>query len=166
MSCIRSDQPLWIQKADQALSAIAARPAAHLAGINRLPEVTFVRVKHDQDKRTAYTLLRDRAHTNVAFILGEELRYQPEKDRLTVYPGINGSYPNFIFDVPASDIEEFVSLLGIAQKEEHFEHIVNTWGVRRTHPQFWEILHDITDWQKEREPHVAGIFDINRYENF
>ncbi len=166
MSCIRSDQPLWIQKADQALSAIAARPAAHLAGINRLPEVTFVRVKHDQDKRTAYTLLRDRAHTNVAFILGEELRYQPEKDRMTVYPGIIGSYPNFIFDVPASDIEEFVSLLGIAKKEEHFEHIVSTWGVRRTHPQFWEILHDITDWQKEREPHVAGIFDINRYENF
>jgi len=166
MSCVRSDQPLWIQKADQALSAIAARPAADLAGINWLPEVTFVRVKHDQDKRTAYTLLRDRAHTNVAFILGEELRYQPEKDRLTVYPGITGSYPNFIFDVPASDIEEFVSLLGIAKKEEHFEHIVSTWGVRRTHPQFWEILHDITDWQKEREPHVAGIFDINRYENF
>ncbi|MXS83264.1 fatty acid cis/trans isomerase [Nitrosomonas oligotropha] len=166
VNCVRSDQPLWIQKADQALSAIAARPAADLAGINRLPEVTFVRVKHDQDKRTVYTLLRDRAHSNVAFILGEELRYQPEKDRLTVYPGITGSYPNFIFDVPASDIEEFVSLLGIAKKEEHFEHIVNTWGVRRTHPQFWEILHDITGWQKEREPHIAGIFDINRYENF
>jgi len=166
MNCARSDQPLWIQKADQAFSTIAARPAAELTGINRLPEVTFVRVKHDQDKRTVYTLLRDRAHTNVAFMLGEELRYQPEKDRLTIYPGITGSYPNFIFDVPASDIEEFVSLLGIAQKEEHFEHIVSTWGVRRTHPQFWEILHDVTDWQKEREPHVAGIFDINRYENF
>lgn len=166
MNCVRSNQPLWIQKADQALSAIAARPAADLTGINRLPEVTFVRVKHGQDKRTVYTLLRDRAHTNVAFILGEELRYQPEKDRLTVYPGINGSYPNFIFDVPASDIEEFALLLGVAKKEEHFEHIVNTWGVRRTHPQFWEILHDITGWQKEREPHIAGIFDINRYENF
>ncbi|SEP14730.1 Fatty acid cis/trans isomerase (CTI), partial [Nitrosomonas oligotropha] len=58
------------------------------------------------------------------------------------------------------------SLLGIAEKEEHFEHIVNRWGVRRTHPQFWEILHDITAWQKEREPLIAGIFDINRYENF
>lgn len=166
MNCVRSNQPLWIQKADQALSTIAARPAADLAGINRLPEVTFVRVKHGQDKRTVYTLLRDRAHTNVAFILGEELRYQPEKDHLTVYPGITGSYPNFIFDVPASDIEEFALLLGIAKKEEHFEHIVNTWGVRRTHPQFWEILHDITGWQKEHEPHIAGIFDINRYENF
>ncbi|MBX9637732.1 MAG: fatty acid cis/trans isomerase, partial [Nitrosomonas sp.] len=53
-----------------------------------------------------------------------------------------------------------------AEKEEHFEHIVSTWGVRRTHPQFWEILHDITAWQREREPLIAGIFDINRYENF
>ncbi|GKS70073.1 fatty acid cis/trans isomerase (CTI) [Nitrosomonas sp. PY1] len=166
MNCIRPDQPLWIQKADRALSTIAARPAADLAGINQLPEVTFVRVKHDQDKRTVYTLLRDRAHSNVAFMLGEELRYQPEKDRLTIYPGIIGSYPNFIFDVPDSDIEEFTLLLGAAKKEKHFEHIVSTWGVRRTHPQFWEILHDVTDWQKEREPHIAGIFDINRYENF
>ncbi|QOJ24271.1 MAG: fatty acid cis/trans isomerase [Gammaproteobacteria bacterium] len=164
--CVRSGQPLWIQKADHALSAIASRPAADLAGINRLPEVTFVRVKHGQDNRTVYTLLRDRAHSNVAFILGEELRYQPEKDRLTVYPGITGSYPNFIFDVPDSDIENFAVLLGAAKKEEHFEHIVNTWGVRRTHPQFWEILHDITAWQREREPLIAGIFDINRYENF
>lgn len=165
-NCARTDQPLWIQKADHALSAIAARPASGLAGIDQLPEVTFVRVKHDQDERTVYTLLRDRAHTNVAFILGEEFRYQPEKDRLTVYPGIAGSYPNFIFDVPATDIEEFALLIGAANNEARFEHIVNTWGVRRTHPQFWEILHDITAWQREREPLIAGIFDVNRYENF
>lgn len=164
-NCARHDQPLWIQKADKALSTIAARPAAELAGVTQLPELTFVRVRHEQDQRTVYTLLRDRAHTNVAFILGEELRYQPEKDRLTLYPGIIGSYPNFIFDVSNADIEKFVSLLGAAENDEHFEQIVETWGVRRTHPQFWEILHDITAWQKDREPLIAGIFDVNRYEN-
>jgi len=67
--CARSGQPLWIQKADQALSAIASRPVAELPGINRLPEVMFVRVRHGQENRTVYTLLRDRAHSNVAFIL-------------------------------------------------------------------------------------------------
>lgn len=164
--CSRADQPLWIQQADQVLSGIAARPAAEITGIIQLPEVTFIRVKYLQNERTVYTLLRDRAHSNVAFMLGEELRYQPEKDRLTVYPGITGSYPNFIFDVPASHMEKFVSMLGSAEKAGDFERVVETWGVRRTHPQFWEILHDITAWQKTQEPLLAGVFDINRYENF
>ena len=166
MNCSRSDQSLWIQQADKALANMAARPAAELPGIMQLPEVTFVRVRHEHDERTIYTLLRDRAHSNVAFILGEELRYQPEQDRLTIYPGIIGSYPNFVFDVPASQIGEFASSLGNAEKTKHFEKLVEKWGVRRTHPQFWEILHDITAWQKEREPLMAGIFDVHRYENF
>lgn len=124
-NCSRADQPLWMQKADRALSTIAARPAADLAGIRQLPEVTFVRVYNE---RTVYTMLRDRAHSNVAFILGEKLRYQGEKDRLTIYPGITGSYPNFIFDVPDMQIEEFVSMPGNAKKPKHFDHIVEKWG--------------------------------------
>lgn len=165
-SCSRADQPPWIQQADKALSEIAARPAAEVVGIRQLPEVTFLRVKHGKNERTIYTLLRNRAHSNVAFMFGEKLRYQPEKDRLTVYPGITGSYPNFIFDVPASQIEQFVALLGNAEKARDFEQVVQTWGIRRTHLQFWEILHDITAWQKAHQPLLAGVFDINRYENF
>jgi hypothetical protein len=56
--------------------------------------------------------------------------------------------------------------LAAPEKTEDFERVVETWGVRRTHPQFWEILHDITAWQKTQEPLLAGVFDINRYENF
>ncbi|SNX58839.1 Fatty acid cis/trans isomerase (CTI) [Nitrosomonas ureae] len=165
-NCSRSSEPRWVQNADAALSTLAARPAAGLSGIKQLPEVTFIRVTNEKNERTVYTLLRDRAHSNVAFILGEESRYQPEKDQLTIYPGITGSYPNYIFDVPVAQIGEFVTLLGNAEKMEHFEYIVETWGIRRTHPQFWEILHDFTAWQSERQPLIAGIFDINRYENF
>ncbi|HRQ06299.1 MAG TPA: fatty acid cis/trans isomerase, partial [Nitrosomonas halophila] len=110
--------------------------------------------------------LRNRAHSNVAFMLGEALRYQPDKDNLTVYPGIAGSYPNFIFDVPVSEIEKFSAMLSQADSAEPFEEIVMNWGIRRTHPRFWDILHDITDWQKAQQPLSAGIFDINRYENF
>lgn len=166
LKCSRPDQSAWIQRVDQALSTLAARPASELRGILHLPEVTFVRVRDEHNNPTVYTLLRERAHSNVAFMLGERLRYQPDKDRLTIFPGITGSYPNFIFDVPEDDIDKFVSQLGNADKSSHFVQIVNTWGVRRTHPNFWEILHDITAWQKERQPLLAGIFDINRYENF
>lgn len=165
-SCMRSSQPLWMQQADKALSRLAARPASEIVGITQLPEVTFVRVTNDRKVRTVYTLLRNRAHSNVAFMLGEALRYQPDKDNLTVYPGIAGSYPNFIFDVPVSEIEKFSAMLSQADSAKPFEEIVMNWGIRRTHPLFWDILHDITDWQKAQQPLSAGIFDINRYENF
>lgn len=164
-NCGRREQPAWVQRADQALARIASTPAAELPGIKQLPEVVFVRVSHTDGERTVYSLLRNRAHSNVAFMLGESLRYEPDKDTVTVFPGIIGSYPNFIFDVPASQVEHFVSLLGRAEEDEDFERIVTSWGVRRTHPQFWAVLHDFTAWQREHQPLQAGVFDVNRFEN-
>ena len=37
--------------------------------------------------------------------LGESLRYQPGLTPLTIYPGVLSSYPNFMFDLPATDAE-------------------------------------------------------------
>lgn len=165
--CGRKDQPDWIQQSDQILSELAAVRAEFLPAINYLPEVTFLRVYNDQGERTVYTVIRDRAHSSVAFLFGESLRYQPENDTLTIYQGIIGSYPNFIFNIPASQLALFKNKIkGLkADDPDAFERLVSTWGVRRTHRQFWEILHDFTAWQREHQPLQAGIFDINRYEN-
>ncbi|MGO1462404.1 MAG: fatty acid cis/trans isomerase [Marinobacter sp.] len=165
--CGRMDEPEWIRQADQELSELSATRAEFLPAINYLPEVTFVRVYNDEGKRTVYTLLRDRAHSNVAFLLGESGRYQPKNDTLTIYPGIIGSYPNFMLDIPASQLGLFTDRMKALNAEEHkaFEAIVSVWGVRRTHRFFWEILQDITVWQQEHKPLQSGVFDINRYEN-
>ena len=164
-NCFRAEQADWIQQADQSLSAITGLTSNDIKGLQYLPELTFLRVSYGQKERSVYSLLRNRSHSNVAFLFGESLRYQPEKDTLTIYPGIAGSYPNFIFDVPAADIPAFVRQLSDAGKESMFEDIVLRWGVRRTHPDFWTIFHDFTDWQKQQQPLEAGIFDANRYEN-
>lgn len=163
--CGRRDVPVWLQRADQAMASLAATPAARMPGLHHLPEATFVRVHTGEGERAAYSVLRNRAHSNVAFLTGESLRYEAEKDTLTVFPGIIGGYPNFMFDVPADETERFATALRNAEKPEQFEQVVAIWGVRRTHPQFWEILHDITAWHREQEPLEAGVFDINRFEN-
>jgi len=165
--CGRQDQAQWIQQADQELSTLAATRAEFLPAIHYLPDLTFVRVVNQQGERTVYSLIRDRAHSNVAFLLGEDLRYQPKEDKLTLYPGIIGSYPNFMFDVPASQLGLFTERLrGLkAEEPKEFERLVDLWGVRRTHPQFWDVLHDITRWHREHQPLQAGVFDINRYTN-
>ncbi|VVN54533.1 hypothetical protein PS687_01647 [Pseudomonas fluorescens] len=93
-----------------------------------------------------YSLLRNRAHSNVAFLLGEAYRYQPGLDTLTVYPGVLSSYPNFMFNIPALDVPAFVAQMEQVKDSQQFERIVDRWGVRRSHPLFWQYFHDLSEY--------------------
>ena len=85
--CSRPNIDPALQNAEQALSRLTSRPAAGLKVIEQLPEATMLRIETASGKREVYSLLRNRAHSNVAFLLGESLRYQPGLDTLTIYPG-------------------------------------------------------------------------------
>lgn len=163
--CYRPDAPVFARVADQTLSHLASRPAAQLPVVKFLPEATLLRVYTAQGQREIYTLLRNRAHSNVAYMAAESLRYRPEKDTLMVYAGILTSYPNFAFNVPAEEITAFSAAMQAVKDADDFERIVQRWGVRRTHPDFWEIFQDYTAYMREREPREAGVLDIDRYEN-
>ncbi|MDQ8035859.1 MAG: fatty acid cis/trans isomerase [Pedobacter sp.] len=164
-NCARKDQPEWIRKADQAVSRLAARPGKGMPAINFLPESTMLRVYKKDGEREIYTILRNRAHSNVAYMAAESLRYQPDRDTLTIYPGVLTSYPNFAFNVPAAEISDFALAMQAASNKTQFEAIVQRWGVRRTHPDFWIYFHDYTAYIREHEPVETAILDMNRYEN-
>ena len=125
----------------------------------------MLRVELADGEREVYSILRNRAHSNVAFMSAESLRYQPGLDTLTVYPEVLSSYPNFIFNVTAADIPAFVRALERVSDEAGFRKVIEHWGVRRTHPQFWHYFHDLSAHIREREPREAGVLDMNRYEN-
>jgi hypothetical protein len=163
--CYRPGLPVELRLAEQLLSRLAARPAARLPVINYLPEASLIRVEGLQGRREIYSLLRNRAHSNVAFMLGEGLRYQPWLDTLTLYPEVMTSYPNFIFSLSAAQVQFFVAALERANDEESFERVVERWGIRRTHPQFWHYFHDLAAHIREHEPIEAGLLDMNRYQN-
>ena len=163
--CHRSGISPELQRVEQSLSRLAARPAAGLKVIEQLPEATMLRVEMADGQREVYSLLRNRAHSNVAFMYGETLRYQPALDTLTVYPGVLSSYPNFIFNVPAAQMEEFVTALERSRDAATFEKVVERWGIRRTHPEFWRYFHDMSAYIQQTEPLEAGVLDMNRYEN-
>ncbi|MGE8360047.1 fatty acid cis/trans isomerase [Pseudomonas sp.] len=163
--CHRPDLPEELQHAEQALSRLASKPAGSLKVIAQLPEATLLRVELADGKREVYSLLRNRAHSNVAFMLGEELRYQPNLDTLTVYPEVLSSYPNFLFNVPASEVPAFVTAMEQVKDAKAFEKLVDRWGIRRTHPQFWQYFHDLSAHIRETQPVEAGVLDMNRYQN-
>lgn len=164
--CSRPQMSEEFRDVEQSLSRLASRPAAGLKVINQLPEATMLRIEGQGGARQVYSMLRNRAHSNVAFMLGEAYRYQPGLDTLTIYPGVMSSYPNFMFNVPVSDVPEFVEDMEAARDDkDRFERIVMRWGVRRSHPQFWQYFHDLNTYIKETEPVEAGVLDMNRYEN-
>ncbi|KAF2411414.1 Fatty acid cis/trans isomerase (CTI) [Pseudomonas antarctica] len=163
--CSRDGIEPALQDAEQALSRLTLRPAAGLKVIDQLPEATMLRVETASGQRVVYSLLRNRAHSNVAFLLGEAYRYQPGLDTLTVYPGVLSSYPNFMFNIAAQQVPEFVAAMENAKDAKRFEKIVDRWGIRRSHPQFWQYFHDLSQYIRETTPVEAGVLDMNRYEN-
>lgn len=163
--CHRPGLPADLADAEQALSRLTGRPAGGLKAIDQLPEATLLRVERADGGREVYSLLRNRAHSNVAFMTGESLRYQPGLDTLTVYPGVLTSYPNFMFSLPAREVPEFVGALEQARDPAAFEKVVARWGIRRSHPEFWRYFHDLSAYIHETEPVEAGVLDMNRYQN-
>ena len=163
--CHRPGLVAELEDAEQALSRLTGRPAGGLRVIEQLPEATLLRVELADGRREVYSLLRNRAHSNVAFMMGESLRYQPALDTLTVYPGVLTSYPNFIFSLPAAEVPAFVAALEQARDSAAFEQVVMRWGIRRSHPEFWRHFHDLTAYIRETEPAEAAVLDMNRYQN-
>ncbi|RJG09244.1 peptidylprolyl isomerase [Pseudomonas cavernicola] len=164
-ACYRANIAKPLQDAEQALSRLTNKPAAGLKVITQLPEATLLRVELPDGKLEIYSLLRNRAHSNVAFMLGEELRYQPGLDTVTVYPGVLSSYPNFIFNLQVDEVPDFVFAMEQAKDAAAFEQLVQRWGVRRSHPEFWRYFHDLSGYIRDTEPEEAGVLDMNRYEN-
>ena len=130
-----------------------------------LPEVTMVRVEHHDGAQEVYTLFRNRAHSNVAFMMNEDMRYQPELDTITLYPGVLTSYPNFMFNLRTEDVDDFVKQMNAVEDGDDFTDLVTRFGVRRTHPRFWEYFHALTRYMEANEPTQAAVLDMNRYMN-
>jgi len=78
---------------------------------------------------------------------------------------LEGSYPNFFFNVALSDIDEFTKKCTAIKNKKDYEKFVEHYGVRRTNPLFWELSDWFYDNYKKHKPISSGLFDLNRYQN-
>ncbi len=144
----------------------ALQPLTGVRGpwVAQLPEVSFLRVRSAGDGAT-YTLLHNRAHTNVAYMFDEAKRLVPADDTLTVARGYVGSYPNFLFDVDVAEIDAFTTALAAVTDAATMEQLVTRWGVRRTSPAMWRTIDWIHADFRRQEPIEFGLFDLDRFGN-
>ncbi len=154
------------QSVEASLRSLGARPAADpgMRFVHYLPDVAFLRVIDDAGGDAfAYTLIRDKAHSNVAFMFEEEDRRERGQDRLTIYRGLLGSYPNFMFRVPEREVAEFAESLHAMRDASDLDPLVRRWGLMRTNPRIWENFQWFVDYNRRTAPLVAGVYDLSRY---
>ncbi|MCV0427309.1 MAG: fatty acid cis/trans isomerase [Roseibium sp.] len=129
-----------------------------------LPDISVLFVEAGNAEEV-FTLAHDKAHSNVAFIFNEDLRREPEDDSLTIVPGQFSSYPNFVFKVKAEDISDFVEAVRGINSQDDYVNVIDTYGIRRTHPEFWQTYDKIQAHLNAQDAVQAGLLDLNRYDD-
>jgi len=165
-ACDRSDISPARRRVDHALADVAAVAGRQLAVFS---DVSFVRVRTgDGQPDLAYTLIRNKGYKHVSSMFSSEDVEQAtdiESDTLTVVPWLEGSYPNFFYDVPLEQIEQFAQRYRQVDSREDYERFVGIYGIRRTNHRFWAIADWFQEQYRREQPVESGLFDFNRYRN-
>ncbi|KZN50430.1 fatty acid cis/trans isomerase [Pseudoalteromonas luteoviolacea] len=137
-----------------------------IEAINTLPQVTFILASDELGELKGYTLLRHNAHFNISSLLNEAGQRAYKEDYVTLLPGFVGDYPEAIWYLPnQAHITAFSDGLKQVSDEASYQALKAQFGIRRTHPQFWQysdLLHQIAQQARGVE---FGLFDYNRLEN-
>ncbi|NTV15224.1 MAG: peptidylprolyl isomerase [Desulfobulbaceae bacterium] len=126
--------------------------------------LAFVRIRLKNGKDIAGSIVINRWHDNVAYILGEDERLNPAKDSSDIIPGLIGSYPNYFIDVREADLPDFFDLLAnFSEKDPRDMVRLAKYAINRADERMW----DAYDWFQQRfyadEPVEGGLLDLNRY---
>ncbi|HEY1080342.1 MAG TPA: fatty acid cis/trans isomerase, partial [Bdellovibrio sp.] len=102
------------------------------------PEFSYLKITAASGEQKVYSIMHNREHENISWILAESLRLAPQEDSLTLREGYWGSYPNMIFSIAEKDLQRFVDMTVKIKNEKGYQELVSAFGVRRTQDNFWQ----------------------------
>jgi hypothetical protein len=125
--------------------------------------LAYVRVLKSDGQYGVASIVINRWHDNVTFLIDEKRALNSSKDQADFIKGFIGSYPNYFIDLKQEELPDFFDLLtNFDGSPEHLERF-NQYGVNRGDDDFWVMY----DWFQERfnreHPVRSGLFDLNRY---
>jgi len=130
-----------------------------------LPEMSLLMITNEQKAIALYTLIRNSAHSNVTSLFNEKSNRIPEEDYVTLLPGVVGAYPDALWRVDKTELSLFVKKLTHIQNEETYADLMQRFGIRRSHKEFWEHSDALHKFYKKQAPVEYGLLDYNRLEN-
>ena len=149
---------------EQALRQIASIKAASATPFARfLPDLAIVLVRGEDGNARLYSIVHNREHDNISWMLGESERFAPQEDSLTVRAGVLGAYPNMFFVVPENEIDGFSRAVARLKSAADYERLVDAFGVRRSNEKFWSVYDAINSTHRASDPVRSGTLDLTRY---
>lgn len=134
-------------------------------GLVHLPNVSTVLVTQQGVPLEVISLIHNKAHANISSLLDEEETRLPEEDGVTLVQGVLGDYPNVLMQVEESELIDWAKQVGGLETSEDYSNLLDAFGIRRTHPNFWFVSDAIANLNKQDRPRESGILDYNRLEN-
>jgi hypothetical protein len=114
----------------------------------------------------AYTIIHHNAHYNISSLLNEDGQRAFDEDTATIVPGFIGDYPASIWYLNnEQQVEAFAEQLPMMQVEADYAALKTKFGIRRSHPQFWQYSDILHATAKKYRGVEYGLFDYNRLEN-
>ena len=150
---------------DQYLDEMNILSAMPNAAIQHLADVTFLSIEDAAGNLETFTLLRNKAHTNVASLFNEKNNRAPEKDTLTIVNGFLGAYPNAFWHVSDQKLNELVNDANRIESVHDYARFMTNYGVRRTSRDFWQHSDKLHATFRKVAPIDFSMFDYNRLEN-
>ncbi len=145
------------------LNVISNMPAK---AVNLLPQLSFILVKQEDNSHKGYTIIHHNAHYNISSLLNEDGQRAYDEDTATIVPGFIGDYPAAIWYLNnEQQVNAFAEQLPMMQIEADYGALKSKFGIRRTHPQFWQYSDILHDTAKKYRGIEYGMFDYNRLEN-
>lgn len=127
------------------------------------PDLAYLIIDGKAAPQQVYSIIHNKEHENISWILAESLRMLPEQDSLTLREGFWGSYPNMIFRVNHKDLGAFTKKVTQIKTQEDYSQLVRTYGVTRDQTRFWTAYDDLQKVFAATNPTEFGYLDLTRY---
>lgn len=146
------------------LRELASNPAAKaLRYSNFFPESAYLIVSKENAIPEIFTIIKNREHENISWILGESLRLSPHENTLNFIPGFYSHYPNQFFEVKEKDIGIFKNKILKIKNLTDYKEFTKEYAISRVSDRFWNTYDLINSSFKRDMPVEFGYLDLTRY---
>jgi hypothetical protein len=132
--------------------------------LSQLPELTYLAVESG-DTVHHYTLLLNKAHSNITSLFNESKNLRPENYTLSVVVDFIGSYPNAYWRVEEEDLPTLAERVADLTDAASYRALMDHYGVRRTSKDFWQHSDKVMSAHYQADPIDNALLDYNRLEN-
>lgn len=130
---------------------------------NFFPENSYLIVKKEKSAPEIFSIIKNREHQNISWILGESLRLAPREDTLTILSGFYSFYPNLFFEVDEKNVELFKNDVLKIRNIENYKEFKKKYVVSRVADNFWSTYDTLNSEYKKISPVDSGHLDLTRY---